>query len=311
MTETKVAVVIALYNEEAIITELAAEIEKHIQHPLVFVFVDDGSTDRTLDMLRSYAMVKAENRKRIVVLSRNFGHHQAIMAGLFSVPEDAGLIVVMDGDFQDNPGDIPAMMCKMAEGYDCVYAERTANSDCFIVDMMTRAFYKIQKSLFSFRLPENSGTFSVFNRSVLVNLLKFKESEIYFPGLRAYVGMRQVAHPVIRRNRAHGKSRVGFLGLINLAMSGILGFTAVPMRLIFMFGLLTTMLCMFLGFVVFLLKVLGITQIPGITTLLIVILGFFGIQIMFTGAVGEYVGKMFLESKNRPRWFVREIVDEE
>ena len=161
-----------------------------------------------------------------------------------------------------------------------------------------------------FKIPQNAGTFSVFNRMFLERILEFGEGEIYFPGIRAYIGMRQIGLPMMRQMRASGKSKVGIIGLINLSLAGVLGFSALPLRLIFLFGVLTTFVCAFLVLVIFVLKILGITQIPGVTTVLIVILGFFGLQSMFIGIVGEYIGKMFLESKKRPRWMIEEIIDE-
>lgn len=310
MTLQRISVILPVFNEESSIEKLAAEIEKRIEQPLDFVFVDDGSSDRTLEIITKYSVRKDTNRKKIVVLSRNFGHQQAVMAGLSSISIDSDRILVMDADFQDDPEDIPLLTAKLEEGYDCVYAVRTAKSGNFLINFSTRFFYKIQKAMLSFNIPRNAGTFSVFNRSFLDKLLSFREAEIYFPGLRAYVGMKQTGVPVKRRKRVHGKSRVGILGLINIAITGLLGFSALPMRVIFLFGLLTTCLCFFLGCVLFLMKICGVTQVPGVTTVLIFITAFFGIQIMFTGIVGEYVGKLFLESKKRPRWIVREITDE-
>lgn len=309
MSPQKVLVILPVFNEELTVEKLAVEIEKQVEQPLEFVFVDDGSTDRTLEILKNYQVRKETNRKRILVLTRNFGHQQALMAGLSSLSKDADRILVMDADFQDDPEDIPALIKKLEEGYDCVYAVRKAKSGNFFVNMLTQIFYKIQKLMLSFSIPRNAGTFSVFNRSFLDKVLEFQESDIYFPGIRAYVGMRQTGLPVKRRKRAHGKSRVGILGLINLSLAGLLGFSALPMRLIFVFGVLTTILCFFLGLVIFLMKILGITEIPGVTTILIFMLGFFGIQSMFIGIVGEYIGKLFLESKKRPRWIVREIIN--
>jgi glycosyltransferase involved in cell wall biosynthesis len=310
MIQNQISVVLPVFNEESIIEELAVEIEQHVESQLQFVFVDDGSTDRTLEILKSYQPRKAENSKKIVVLSRNFGHQKALMAGLSSASKNSQLILVLDADFQDDPKDIPVLIEKLEEGYDCVYAVRTANSGNFLVNILTGAFYKIQDTILSFNIPRNAGTFSIFNTSFLHNLLEFKEGEIYFPGLRAYVGKKQTGVPVTRQKRAHGKSKVGTLGLFKLAIAGLVGFSALPMRAIFLLGVLTTLLCIFLGFVIFLMKITGITQIPGITTLLIFMLGLFGIQIMFIGIVGEYLGKLFLESKKRPRWLVREIIDD-
>jgi polyisoprenyl-phosphate glycosyltransferase len=309
MNLTMISIVLPVYNEEQIIEKLAEEVEKHMPYQVEFVFVNDGSTDNTLEVIKNYK-VKTKNCKKIVDLSRNFGHQQALMAGLTSVSEKAELILVMDADFQDAPEDIPVLINKLAEGYDCVYAERTANSGSNLVNMMTKLFYEIQQKVMTFSIPQNAGTFSIFNRAVLNKILAFSENEIYFPGIRAYVGMKQTGITVRRGKRAHGQSHVGKLGLINLSLVGLLGFSAFPMRVIFLFGLIVTLICFFLGFIVFLMKIFGITQIPGVTTILIFLFGLSGIQCIFIGAVGEYVGKLLLESKKRPRWVVREIIND-
>ena len=145
MTQNQISVVLPVFNEGSIIEGLAVEIEKQVESPLEFVFVDDGSTDGTLEILKSYRPRKAANSKKIVVLSRNFGHQKALMAGLSCVSENSHLILVMDADFQDDPKDIPALIEKFEEGYDCVYAERTANTGNFLVNILTGAFYKIQR----------------------------------------------------------------------------------------------------------------------------------------------------------------------
>ena len=306
-----VAVVLPIYNESSVIAQLVAAVEVQIDAPLEFVLINDGSTDDTLAVLKTMQTTNAETRKKIVDLSRNFGHQTALMAGLAHVSMDADVVLVMDADFQDNPADIPALLAKLEDGYDCVYARRTSNTGSRLFDVLTKVFYNIQQKMLTFSIPRHAGTFCAFNRTVLERILEFQEAEIYFPGLRAYVGMKQVGVPVERSPRAHGDTKVGKMGLINLSLAGILGFSALPMRLIFLFGLLITSICFFLGVVVFFMKIFGITKIMGITTLLIVIFGLFGIQIIFIGVIGEYLGKLFLESKRRPRWVVRKVFHDE
>lgn len=306
----KISVVLPIFNEESVIEALAEEIEAHLDAAVEFVFVNDGSTDGTLELLKAYRPGKEGNSRKVVVLTRSFGQQNAIMAGLSSVSPEAEAIVVMDSDFQDKPNDIVALLAKLDEGHDCVYAVRTANSGSLIVNFLTALFYRAQKMLFSFAIPEHAGTFSVFTREFLGHLLKFGEREVYFPAVRAYIGMKQAGVPVERGSRSAGKSKVGFFGLVNLAMSGLLSFSALPMRAIFIVGVVMTFLCLLLGVTAFVLKVTGVTQIPGVTTVLILMLGLFGVLTTFIGLMGEYVGKLFLESKGRPRWLVKDVIDD-
>jgi glycosyltransferase involved in cell wall biosynthesis len=231
------------------------------------------------------------------------------MAGLDSVSKDSDLVLVMDADFQDNPEDIPHLLRKLEEGYDCVYAARKANTGNFLVNILSRSFYKMQKATLSFTIPRNAGTFSIFNRTFLDVLLDFREVDVYFPGLRAYVGMKQTGFPVKRGKRMHGKSRVGIIGLSNLALAGLIGFSSLPMRAIFFLGVLMTIFFFLLTITAFLMKIFGITRIPGVTTVMILMLGISGLQITFLGIIGEYIGRLFTESKKRPRVVIREIID--
>jgi polyisoprenyl-phosphate glycosyltransferase len=310
MAKKRVTVVLPVFNEEKIIEKLATEIEKKVEHQLEFIFINDGSSDNTLAVLKSYLPKKKDTQKKIIDLTRNFGHQPALMAGLSSVSTDSDIVLVMDADFQDLPEDIPKLIKKLEEGYDCVYAIRTANSGSHLTDQLTMLFYKLQKKFLKFSIPQHAGTFSAFNRNFLLRLLDFQEAEIYFPGLRAYIGMNQTGISVERGKRAHGESKVGTMGLINLSMAGIIGFSVVPMRTIFLCGVLTTIFCFFLGIVIFLMKIIGITKVMGVTTVLIFMLGLFGLQIMFIGIVGEYIGKLFIETKKRPRWIIRNIISD-
>jgi glycosyltransferase involved in cell wall biosynthesis len=304
----KLSVVLPIHNEEESVVSLLEQIEQAVEGPVEVVLVDDGSSDNTLQLLRDYRPKNPDHKKTLVVLSRNFGHQHALMAGLSAVAEDSEAVLVMDADLQDDPKNIPILIEKLREGYDCVYAVRGSRREGILMRICFSLFYVIQSRIASFPIPRNAGTFSVFKRCVLEAILRFEETDVYFPALRAYVGYRQEGVSIERAARAHGRSRVGFAGLVNLSIAGLLGFSGVPLRLIFAFGVFVTLSCMFLSLVVFVMKIVGITKIPGVTTTLIVTMTLSGIQIMFMGIVGEYLGRLLRESKKRPRWVVREIV---
>lgn len=310
MNPCKLSVILPVYNEEDCIEKLLTEIEKVVNNPLEFVLVDDGSTDRTLSILKGYKIQKSDNTKKVVILSRNFGHQLALMAGLSNVSDESNLIIVMDSDFQDHPEDIPLLLKKINEGYDCVYAVRKSKPAGFFLGILSETFHKVQTRIATFYIPPNAGTFSIINRRVLEKILMFKETDIYFPGLRAYVGYKQVGVTVRRRERAYGKSRVGIVGLMGLSVVALINFSGIPMRAVFFSGLFLTIVCLIIGFVFFVLRIIGVISVPGLATTLILITFMFGIQIMFTGFLGEYIGRLLRESKERPRWIIQELINE-
>ena len=305
----QISVVLPVYNEENIIEELLSEIEQNVDDKVEFVIVNDGSSDSTYDRVNNYKLKNKGNIKKAITLSRNYGHQQALMCGLDNVSEKSDLIIVMDSDFQDDPKDLKELINKINQGYDCVYAVRKKRKEGIMLNLLMKLFYRIQNKLVPIAIPKDAGTFSVFNRQVLCELLKFKETDIYFPGLRAYVGFKQEGVMLERGQRHHGKSRVGIAGLLDLSIVAILHFSGVPMRIIFLSGFFMMVFCIILSVAVLVMKVTGFTKIPGVTTTLIIMMMLSGVQIMFIGIVGEYIGKMFREVKNRPRWIVKEIID--
>lgn len=304
----KTTVILPAYNEELGLADLLKEIERCLTDPLELLIVDDGSNDRTSHEAKAFKQ-RNGNSKRVIRLSRNFGHQHALFAGLEHASCDSQRIVVMDADFQDHPSDIPLLLASLEHGFDCVYAIRPPQTSNRLVDLLTGLFYRIQTVLSSFPIPRHAGTFCAFNDTFLKQLLTFKEVDLYFPGLRAYTGMAQSGVTVKRGARRHGKSRVGLLGLLRLSITGLFGFSALPMRAILIGGALVTAICLLLGLLLTIMYFLDQSGSFGVTPLVVLVLTLFGIQMMFLGVVGEYVGKLFIETKRRPRVIVAEITD--
>ncbi|HMO16798.1 MAG TPA: glycosyltransferase family 2 protein [Oligoflexia bacterium] len=307
-----ISIIIPFFNEEKSLPILIQEICDTLgDYSLNLILINDGSTDKSEETLIS--IFKNNNYKNIsfklVTLSRNFGHQIAIIAGLHESTKISDYFAVIDSDLQDNPADIACMVREIDKGYDCVYAVRKANSQNILINLFTDLFYYLQNKISRLHVPKNAGTFSVFTSRFKEQLLRMSEKEIYFPGIRAYVGLNQKGIPVTRRVRSFELSRVGIIGLVDLALNGVLSFTNFPLRLIFITGLIITVTCSILGVVLFWLRVFSITTIPGVTSVLIAIVALFGIQFMFLGIVGEYLGKLFIESKARPIYFISRIKD--
>jgi polyisoprenyl-phosphate glycosyltransferase len=305
-----ITIIIPFYNEEKSLPILIHEIKDALrEYSLIFLFVNDGSIDNSKNILENiFEEVKDTHiRFKLITLSRNFGHQSAIFAGLQESGSDSDYFVVIDSDLQDNPFDLQQMILEIKNGYECIYAVRKANSQNKLINKLTDYFYLLQNKISQIPISKNAGTFSIFTLNFKNELLKMSEKDLYLPGLRAYVGFKQKGIPVTRRTRPFDHSRVGIVGLINLALNGVLGFSNFPLRLIFLSGLVITVGCILVGLLLFWLRVFTITKIPGVTTVLITVIGLFGIQFMFLGILGEYLGKLFIESKSRPRYFISDI----
>jgi dolichol-phosphate mannosyltransferase len=306
--KASLAVVIPVFNEQEGIAELLTRLQASISENFLLVLVDDGSTDRSVDSILAFGLRQGIHR-RIIQLSRNFGHQQALMSGLRSVCGEADRIVVLDGDLQDRPEDIPRLLERLGDTWDCVYAVRTPVTKSPILDLLTTLFYRLQQMAITFPVPRHAGTFSVFNAAVLEQICRFSEADIFFPGIRAYVGFRQSALEVQREPRRYGTSRVGLLGLIQLSSSGILGFSALPLRLVLLLGLVLFVICVALGVLVLTLRLTGVIEVMGFASLALLILAFFGLQMMCLGMVGEYLSKLFIDVKRRPEAIIKAITE--
>ncbi len=300
--------VIPVLNEGPVILELLSELEQEVASNIHLHVVDDGSSDDSFNSLKSYKP-KPGNELSVLRLSRNFGHQQAIFAGISNVPDTAEIVVTMDGDFQDRPSDVPRLLQPVKNGFDCAYAVRSSNSGSLVINLLSNVFYRLQAAVVTFEIPRNAGTFSAFSNKMLRAMKQFTEHDCYFPGLRAFVGMNQVGVLVQRGLRRRGKSRVGIGGLFNLGLNGLLSFSSVATRLILSVGLATVFLCVILGGIIVVLRLTGVIQVMGFTSLALLILGLAGIQITFLGILGEFLGKLYIANKNRPRWIVNERID--
>jgi dolichol-phosphate mannosyltransferase len=305
--DSEISIVLPVFNESAGIQGLLKELERVLsRRQKLFVIVDDGSSDDTVERLLSYKL-EATSKLYLVRLSRNFGHAAAIMAGLHAVPNDISTTVVMDADFQDRPEDLLDLLNELErQQVDCAYAVRPPNADNQLINYSTRLFYGLLRRISLIDIPPYAGNFSVFNRRFREQILNFRELDIYFPGIRAYIGMRQIAVQVQRAPRRFGRSRFGLLRLVGLASSGIMGFSVFLPRLMLILGFLITAFCGFLGISVIILKVVGVIDVIGYASLVLLILGVSGFQIVLLGVIGEYLGKVFIQSKGRPRWIVQE-----
>jgi len=266
------------------------------------VYVDDGSTDETWDRLA--ALAAGDHHVRVLKLSRNFGHQIAISAGLDRARGDA--IVVIDSDLQDPPEVIPAMVARWREGYDVVYGRRSQRAGESRFKLVTAAaFYRIFRRLTKLDIPLDVGDFRLVSRRVADELRSMREKDRFVRGLVSWVGFRQVAVEYERDARFAGTTKYPLRKMLRFALDGITSFTTSPLRLASWLGFLASFLA-FLYLLSVPIQWLFHVTVPGFSTIMVAILFLGGVQLICLGIIGEYIGRIFNETKPRPLYIVAE-----
>ena len=299
-----ISVVIPIYNEVATLPELVRrllDVLAGITYPYEVIFVNDGSTDGSSEYLENVCL--EQPTIRLIQLSRNFGHQPALTAGIDHAVGDA--VVLMDGDLQDRPEAIPHFIAEWEKGAQVTYAVRVSRQEQLVYRTAFKAFYWVQHRLSGIEQPVDAGIFSLLDRCVIDALKNMPERNRYFPGLRAYAGYRQVGIPVDRDARFAGTSRVSIPGLFKLAVDGIISFSYVPIRLVTAFGCLVALGSFGYALRVLHKKLVTGEAIIGWASTLTAILFLGGVQLITLGILGEYIGRIYEEVKNRPYYIVR------
>lgn len=305
----RVSVAIPVFNEEAVLPELLRRLGAVLDGlpggPHEVVFVDDGSRDRTLDVLT--AAIATDPRIRVVVFSRNFGHQPAFGAGLAHARGD--VVVLMDGDLQDPPEAIPRFLEQHQAGYDVVYARRVGRKEGLGFRFAYALAYRLINRLSDIPLPLDAGDFALLSRRVVDAVNHLPERQRYLRGLRAWVGFRQIGIEVERGARFAGEAKYTVGDLIRLAVDGMLAFSVAPLRAAAVVGALSVLASvLFAIYAVYVRLVHGHTP-EGFTALLVAVTFLGGVQLFFLGVVGEYVGRIFEETKGRPSYLVAQVLE--
>ena len=300
------SIVIPCYNEEEVIktthARLIAVLEK-ITADFELIYVDDGSRDRTAELLCQ--LQKSDSRVRVILLSRNFGHQMATTAGIeYSI---GGAVVLIDADLQDPPELIQEMVEKWSQGYDVVYGVRSERIGESAFKLWTaKAFYRLINYLSDVTIPLDTGDFRLMDRRVVKALSAMPERDRFLRGMVSWVGFRQIPLPYQRDKRLAGVSKYPFWKMVRFASDGILSFSLVPLRLAIWFGFCALALA-FLGIIYALVvRLFTSNWQPGWALLFIGILSMGGVQLIFLGVIGEYIGRIYREEKRRPLYIVRE-----
>jgi glycosyltransferase involved in cell wall biosynthesis len=308
MTERpSISVAIPVYNEEATLPELlrrtCAVLDVTPGGPHQIVLVDDGSSDRTWELLEGAA--EKDARVVVIALSRNFGHQIALGAALDHVLGD--VTVLMDGDLQDPPEAIPQFVNAYIQGYDVVYAQRVNRKEVWWLRACYYMFYRLLALLSSIQLPLDAGDFGLMSGRVIREIRRMPEHHRYLRGMRMWVGFRQIGIPIERAARREGRTKYSPLRLLKLASDGIFAFSIVPIRAAALLGAATIgMSVLYALYAVYVKFWLHAPQ--GFTALIVAITFLSGVNLFFLGIVGEYVGRVYEEVKARPHYVVRKLI---
>jgi len=295
--------VVPIYNEADILPELDARLRRVLSDSGFdwrVIYVDDGSADGSSDQLA--ALAAEHDRVCVVHLSRNFGQQLAIAAGLSMAHADA--VVLLDGDLQDPPEVIPELVAKWQEGYDVVYAVKRKRKEGWLKRAMFAAFYRILRAVSSLEIPADAGNFSLMDRSVVEMINRMPERSRYVSGLRAYVGGRQIGVEFERAERYAGEPRQSPRRLVHMALDAFFAFSDLPLKLATMLGFVVSGIAFFVMLNVLYKRLFTGEAIIGWASTMTSILFIGGIQLLSVGIIGEYISRIYNETKARPAWVV-------
>lgn len=303
----KISILIPAYNEQEVLSHLYERLNKLAgetsDYDFELLFVNDGSRDRTLEIIKNYA--EKDPRIAYINLSRNFGKETAMLAGLDHVTGDA--TVIIDADLQDPPELIPQMLKYWEEGYDDVYARRTSRKgESWLKKTTSSVFYRVLQHSTRIPIQQDTGDFRLLDKRCVEALRQIRESQRYTKGMFSWIGYKKKEIAYERDPRAAGETKWNYLKLLNFAIDGITSFTTSPLRISSVFGVLVSFAAfIYILYLVIRTAVYG-TDLAGYPSMMAVILFLGGIQLLSLGIIGEYVGRIFNETKNRPLYFVEE-----
>ena len=300
------SVVVPMYNEQGGIDLFFERIEpvlKSITKDYEIICVDDGSSDDTFDELLDHR--DRDARIKVINLSRNFGKDTALSAGLDHAYGKA--VVPIDADLQDPPELIVQMMEKWREGYEVVYAKRTDRSSDTPTKRVTASwFYRIHNAIAEIDIPEDAGDFRLLDQRVIGALRNLPERNRFMKGLFAWVGYKQTSVEYVREERAHGESKWRYWKLWNFALDGITGSSTFPLRVWTYIGLAVSLFAFLISLSLSLRVIFYGVDVPGYASLMVAVLFLGGLNILATGIIGEYLGRIFTEVRSRPLYLIRE-----
>jgi dolichol-phosphate mannosyltransferase len=311
-SEPQFSLIIPCFNEGAVLPLLEQRLRKFLPSLALsweVIFVDDGSKDSTFEHL--VALHEKEPRYKLISLSRNFGHQAALSAGLTCARGQ--FVGIADADLQDPPELLSTCLEKLRQGYDVAFAVRKKRKEGLFKRAGYKLFYRLLHLLSEVEIPFDSGDFCLMRRRVVEALRNMPERNVFLRGMRAWTGFRQIGVEYERDARAAGQTKYPFSKLVRLASDGIFAFSTLPLRLATLLGLGGLLVSAIAGLFIVAWRVLGFrfmghtaSELPGWTAVICVVLFLGGVQFLILGCMGEYIGRIYAEVKQRPRWVIRE-----
>ncbi len=302
-----ITILIPAYNEESVLPALRDRLtdlaDNTPDYSFEFLFVNDGSTDNTLPIIQRYA--NKDNRISYINLSRNFGKEIAMVAGIDHVDSDS--LVIIDADLQDPPELIPNMIKLWQEGYDDIYAKRKSrDGETWFKKTTSKLYYQLLQHMTRVSIQKDTGDFRLLDRRVIEAIKQFRESERNAKAIFSQVGFRKKEILYDRDPRVAGETKWSYPKLFDLAISGITSFTTAPLRIASILGFTVSIVAFFYILYLLVRPLFGVPTGAGYSSLMAVILFLGGVQLISLGIIGEYIGRIFNETKQRPLYLVQE-----